>query len=397
MSDCGDIICAVRGVLAGAERPALLHAPTLAGNCGAYTKQCVETAWVSTAGAFVTQFEEIVCGISGAEHAVAIVNGTCALHLALLGVGVRAGEEVLCPSLSFVATANAIAHCQATPHFIDSDPNDLGLCPEALAGRLDEIAERDASGRVFNRQTGRRIAAVVPVHVFGHPCRVRAVCDAAGELGLPVVEDAAESLGSWVDGKHTGTFGKAGVFSFNGNKIVTAGGGGAIVTDDIALAGRLRHLSTTAKRPHPWEYIHDEVGFNYRMPNLNAALVCGQLEYFDALLKAKRALAYRYRDALAGIEGVAWIEEPVGATSNFWLNGIVLSPSRAGQRDGLLRALAEEEIQARPLWRPLHRLAIYEQAPRGPLTNADLLGGCVISLPSSADLAPGFALPAPTA
>lgn len=390
MANCDDILQAVENVLADAERPALLHAPTLAGNCAAYTAQCVDTAWVSTAGAFVTRFEDMLCEITGAQHAVAIVNGTCALHLALHAAGVGPGDEVLCPTLSFVATANAIAHNHATPHFIDSDTLTMGLCPDALAQRLAAVTAREDDGTLINRETGRRIAALVPMHAFGHPCRIDVIAQVAEVYGLPVIEDAAESLGSFYSGTHTGCFGRAGVVSFNGNKIVTCGGGGAILTDDDALADRLKHLSTTAKRPHPYEYVHDAVGYNYRLPNLNAALGCGQLEYIDALLNAKRKLAMRYRDAFAQIDGVAWQDEPAGARSNFWLNAVVLDESRADQRDPLLQALADRKIQARPVWRPLHQLPIYEGAPRGPLPVAESLGRRVINLPSSAHLSPGF-------
>lgn len=390
VEDINDIIAAVEQVIGDAERPALLHAPSLAGNCGRYTAECVDTAWVSTAGAFVTRFEQMLCDITGAKHAVAIVNGTCALHLALTAIGVSPGDEVLCPTLSFVATANAIRHCHATPHFIDSDNQTMGLCPAALADRLGAIADQQADGTLVNRETGNRIAAVVPMHVFGHPCKIDAVTDLAKRYNLPVVEDAAESLGSTYRGKHTGTFGLAGVFSFNGNKIVTCGGGGAIVTDDDGLAARLKHLSTTAKQPHPWEYVHDQVGYNYRLPNLNAALGCGQLEYFDALLNAKQTIADRYQQAFNSVDGVRCMAQPQGASSNHWLSAIVLGDGRITQRDAVLQGLADQKIQARPVWRPLHQLPIYQQAPRGPLEAAESLGKRVINLPSSAHLAPGF-------
>jgi perosamine synthetase len=390
LSNCNEIIQAVEQVLGQAQRPALLHAPTLTGQCSTYTAECVETAWVSTAGAFVTRFEDMLCEITGAKHAVAIVNGTCALQLVLHAIGVGPGDEVLCPTLSFVATANAISHCHATPHFIDSDPQTLGLCPDALRKRLEMAAQRDQEGNLVNRETGQRIAAVVPMHVFGHPCQIEAIMQVASDFGLPVIEDAAESLGSFTNQQHTGRFGLAGVFSFNGNKIVTCGGGGAIVTEDDDLAATLKHLSTTAKQPHPWDYIHDAVGYNYRMPNLNAALGCGQLEYFDELLAAKRSLAHRYRDTLADIQGVTWVNEPAKASSNFWLNAVVLEPALTGERDNLLQGLSDRKIQARPIWCPLHQLPIYKHAPRGEMTAAESLGSSVVNLPSSAHLDPAL-------
>lgn len=390
MTDWTDTIQAIESALGSCERPALLHAPTLAGNCAAYTAECVDTAWVSTAGAFVTRFEEMLCEITGASHAVAIVNGTCALQLALHAIGIGLGDEVICPTLSFVATANAISHCHATPHFIDSDTQTMGLCPEALRQRLAAVAKRNHDGQLINRQTGQRIAAIVPMHVFGHPCRIDAITEAASAFGLPVIEDAAESLGSLYKGKHTGRFGQAGVFSFNGNKIVTCGGGGAIITDDAGLAAKLKHLSTTAKQPHPWDYVHDAVGYNYRMPNLNAALGCGQLEYFDKLLAAKRSLALNYRELLAPDDSVSWFDEPADCKSNFWLNAVVLDPGRADRRDTLLQGLSDRKIQARPIWRALHQLPIYKKSPRGGLTTAESLGNRVVNLPSSAHLAQGF-------
>jgi len=232
------------------------------------------------------------------------------------------------------------------------------------------------------------------MHAFGHPCRIGAIRGVAERFALPVIEDAAESLGSTAGGQHTGTFGTAGVFSFNGNKVVTCGGGGAVVTDDPALAERLKHLSTTAKQPHPYEYVHDAVGYNYRMPNLNAALGCGQFEYLDTLLDAKRRLAGRYREAIAPLEGVRFLDQPGDTRSNCWLNAIVLDEARADQRDPLLQALGQMKIQARPVWRPLHELPIYQEAPRGELTTAESLGRRVINLPSSAHLSPGFVAPA---
>ena len=259
------------------DHPISLHEPDFSGTkAWSYVKDCLDTGWVSTAGNWVTRFENELCAITAADHAVVVSNGTVALRLALYLVGVRPGDEVLVPPLSFVATANAVAHLGAFPHFVDIEPNALGLCPVALAQRLDAIAVQ-REGILINRETGRRIAAVLPVHVFGHPASVDRLREVSDSWGLPLVEDAAEALFSWRGETHCGLFGSVGILSFNGNKLITTGGGGALLTNDSALAKRARHLSTTAKQPHPWAFDHDAVGWNDRMPNINAALGVAQL------------------------------------------------------------------------------------------------------------------------
>ncbi len=386
--DANRIVEAVNTVIGpDADRPVLLHAPSLQGRCAEYVKQCVDTAWVSSAGAFVDRFEKELADYTGAAFVVAVVNGTAALHVALQLVGVGRGDEVLMPSLTFIATANAAAYRGAVPHFVDVEERTLGLDPRKLADHLHDVAEQRDAG-CFNRHTGRRLAAVVPMHTFGHPVDLDPLVELCKRYGLPLVEDAAESLGSVYRDKHTGRFGRLGILSFNGNKIITTGGGGAIMTDDEPLAKRAKHLTTTAKRPHRWEYVHDQVGYNYRMPNLNAALGCGQLERLDDMLAAKRQLAERYAQAFADVQGVSLFTQPPGATSNYWLNVLLLDASVAGERDRLLEALGEAKIQARPVWKPMHQLEMYTTCPRADLAGTESLARRIINLPSSAFLGP---------
>lgn len=379
------VLEAIRAAIGDPPRPVLLHEPDLRGRAAEYVQECIETAWVSSAGAYVDRIERDLAARTGARRAVAVVNGTAALHVALRLVGVEPGDEVIVPSLTFVATANAVSYCGAIPHFADVESSTLGLDPAALAELLDRVAEsRDAI--VINRETGRRIRAVVPMHTFGHPVGLDRLMDVCGRWSLPVVEDAAESLGSFFRGRHTGTFGRLGILSFNGNKIVTTGGGGALITDDEELADEAKHLTTTAKIPHRWEYIHDEAGYNYRMPNINAALGCGQLERLDEMLTMKRMLADRYREAFAGLEHVTFVDEPEHCRSNYWLNAIEVDEATADARDVILATLEAEGIQARPIWRPMHHLPMYEHCPRADLSTTEGLSRRIINLPSSTTL-----------
>ena len=372
------------------EHPIGLHEPDFRGTqAWAYVKDCLDSGWVSTAGSWVSRFEQQLCTITGAAHAVAVSNGTVALRLGLHLVGVGPGDEVLLPPLSFVATANAVAHLGAVPHFVDVEPTGLGLCPIALSERLKAVAERRDGGLV-NQESGRRIAAVLPVHVFGHPAQVdqlRAVADA---WGLPLVEDAAEALGSWRNGTHCGLFGAVGTLSFNGNKLITTGGGGALLSNDGKLAQRARHLSTTAKQPHPWVFAHDAVGWNDRLPNLNAALGVAQLEDLDRRLAAKHQLAERYAEAFAGLEGVELVAEPAGCRSNQWLVSLRLTandPAEAeAKRLQLLEASHGAGLLLRPIWTPLHHLQMYQACPAGPLPVANDQAPRLLNLPSSPQL-----------
>lgn len=374
-------LAVLEAVLSG-ERPLALHEPLFGGNEWTYVKECIDTGWVSSVGKFVDEFERRLAEVTGSRHAVATVNGTAALHIALELAGVQPGDEVLVPALSFVATANAVAHCGAIPHFVDSSEETLGLDPSALRDYLDFVADR-SGGAARNKITGRKLAALVPMHAFGHPAELDGLLGVATDYGIPLVEDAAESLGSYYKGQHTGTFGLMGALSFNGNKIITTGGGGAILTQDGELARHAKHLTTTAKRPHRWEFFHDEVAWNYRLPNLNAALGCAQLERLDEFLDSKRALASCYRAAFADDPDIRFAEEPENCRSNYWLCTILLREPSATVRDRLLAVANDAGFMARPAWALLNRLPMYISCPAAPLPVAERLSQAIINLPSS--------------
>lgn len=355
-----------------------LHEPVFLGREKAYVAECIDSTFVSSVGTFVNKFEKQVADYVGSSHAVATMNGTAALHIALLLSGVDEDSEVLTQALTFVATANAISYCHANPIFIDSEINRLGMCPESLASFLYEYGDR-RNGSTFNKKTGRQIRACVPMHVFGHPLQIERIADICRAYQIDLIEDAAESLGSRVGSRHTGTFGKTGIFSFNGNKTVTCGGGGMIVTDDPELAYVAKHLTTTAKKPHSWEFVHDRVGYNYRMPNLNAALGCAQMEQLDKFLFNKRQTAESYRSFFA-TEGIPFVTEPEGTCSNYWLNAILLRDR--SQRDSCLTELNDAGIQARPIWELMPDLPAFRDAQHTNLTVArNLIDRCV-NLPS---------------
>ena len=360
-----------------------LHEPRFAGNEKAYVMNAIDSTFVSSVGEYVNRFEEMMCRITGAKYSVATVNGTAALHIALKLAGVGHGDEVIAPPLSFVATANAISYCGALPVFLDVDKATLGLDPEALSDFLKCHATRGPGNSCLNRATGKRIAACVPVHIFGHPCRIDEILQVCGDYGIPVVEDAAESLGSSYKGRDTGTFGLMGIYSFNGNKTVTCGGGGAIVTDDEALAKRAKHVTTTAKIPHPYEYVHDETGYNYRMPNLNAALACAQLEQLEQFIDNKRDLAAQYASFFKGI-GIDFMHEPRNARSNYWLNAIILEDLAA--RDRFLEFTNQAKVMTRPCWRLMHRLPMFRACQTDGLKQAQWLEERVVNIPSSVRL-----------
>lgn len=362
-----------------------LHEPSFQGNEWVYVKECLDTGWVSSVGKYVDKFEEMLKEYTGTKRAVAVVNGTAALHICLKLVGVERDDEVMIPALSFIATANAVAYCGAIPHFVDSSEETLGLDPVKLDEYLQEIAVvRDYA--CYNKQTGRRIKAVVPMHTFGHPVELDKLADICERYHLELIEDAAESLGSYYKGRHTGNWGRVSALSFNGNKIMTTGGGGAIITNDESLGQLAKHLTTTAKQPHAWEFVHDQVGYNYRMPNINAALGCAQLEQLPAFLAKKRALAHVYQDRFSDVEGVSFITEPNYCTSNYWLNTIRLKPEWSHLRDDILRLTNEHGLMTRPVWRLLSSLPMYEQAPRMDLTVALNLESSIVNIPSSSNL-----------
>ena len=365
--------------------PVALHEPSFRGNEFAYVKECIDTGWVSSVGSYVDRFENDLAGYIGAKHAVVVSNGTSGLQIALQLVGVGAGDEVLVPALSFVATANAVSHCGAHPHFVESDSATLGLAIEPLSAYLGRISE-SRGGRCINKRTGRRIAAVVPMHTFGHPVDMPALIELAAKHHIEVVEDAAESLGSWIEGRHTGTFGRCAMLSFNGNKIVTTGGGGAIVTNDSALAKRAKHLTTTAKLPHAWAFFHDEVGYNYRMPNLNAALGCAQLEQLDGFLHAKRQLTERYLVALSDVPGVTLFTERPGTRANYWLQVLLIDSALAQQRDAILSSTNSAGQSTRPVWELLTTLPMYRDCEAMATPVAADLARRIVNLPSSPQL-----------
>jgi perosamine synthetase len=384
--DVRAVLGAVDMVLASATRPVALHEPRLGAREREFVLDCIDTNWVSSAGKYVTQFEQMVANATGARHAVAIINGTAALHAALLLEGVKSGDEVILPAITFVATANAVSHAGAIPHFVDSTWATLGLDPVALDAHLQEISIRQG-GELVNRHTGRRLRAVIPVHIFGHPVDMAPLLAVAAKYGLVVVEDATESLGSAWKGQACGTFGHSAVLSFNGNKIITTGGGGMILTDDDEYAVRARHVTTTAKKMHAWSFDHDEIGYNYRLPNINAALGCAQMERLPAMVAAKRELAERYLEIFDNFSGVRVYREPQGARSNYWLNTLVLDRKIAGDRDRLLSALHANRVHARPLWTPMHLLPMYRKCPRARLPIAEDMYARCINLPSSPFLA----------
>lgn len=383
--DLTSVVEAIKSVLPPTSTPIALHEPRFSGNEWSYVKECLDTGWVSSVGKFVDRFERQIEEYTGAQRAVAVVNGTAALHVGLLLAGVRSGDEVLVPALTFVATANAVSYCGAVPHFVDSEMRTLGMDAEKLDSYLRETAEvKDAV--CVNRNTGRPIRAAVPMHTFGHPADLEALADVCRSFRIALVEDAAESLGSFYRGRHTGNWGLVACLSFNGNKVVTTGGGGAILTNDEELGRLAKHLTTTARASHPWELAHDRTGYNYRMPNINAALGCAQLEQLPEFLGQKRRLAQRYEKAFAEVAGASFFTEPAHGSSNYWLNAILLDRKHAGRRDALLDLLNKCGIQARPAWTLMHRLPMYGNCPRMDLSTAEDIARRLINIPSSAIL-----------
>jgi perosamine synthetase len=382
----GAVVDAIRSTVG--EGPVALHEPWFRGNEWAYVKECLDTTYVSSVGKFVDRFETDLAEYTGASRAVAVVNGTAALHVALKLVGVQPGDEVLMPALTFVATAAAVSYCNATPHFADSEERTLGLDPRALREYLHSGAEMHG-GHCINRATGRRIRAMVPMHTFGHAVDIDGLLAVARDFNIVLIEDAAESLGTTYASKHTGTFGAVGVLSFNGNKTVTTGGGGALLFSDRELAAHAKHLTTTAKIPHRWEYRHDEIGFNYRLPNINAALGCAQLERMPCFLEAKRRLFELYRTAFAGIPGVTIVTEPEGSRSNFWLQALILDTNVASARDAILARTNDAGFMTRPSWTLMHELGPYAHCPRMDLPVAESLAARLVNIPSSPQLLAG--------
>lgn len=383
----------LRSVLSFTDGRVGLHEPEFNGNEWRYVKECLDTGWVSSVGKFVDRFEQDLAAYTGAKHAIAVVNGTAALHVCLLLAGVERDDEVIMPALTFIAAANAVSYCGAVAHFVDSDIATLGLDPAKLADYLKEIAEVRGDA-CFNKRTGRRIKAVVPMHTFGHPVDLDSLVAVCDRYRIALVEDAAESLGSFYKGRHTGNWGCVSALSFNGNKVITTGGGGAILTNDPKLGALAKHLTTTAKVPHQWSFSHDRVGFNYRLPNINAALGCAQLEQLPQFVNEKRVLANVYQQAFTNVAGMSVFVEPSFAQSNYWLNVIMLDRDNAGQRDELLGISNSVGIMTRPVWTLMHEMDIYKSCPRmDKLEVAEDIEKRLINIPSSAQLGRTHARP----
>lgn len=372
-----EVVSFIRSIFGEGVIP--LHRPVFAGKEKQYLIDAIDSNFVSSIGEQVAEFERKVAEFTGAKHAVATVNGTSALHVSLQIIGVQPGDEVISQALAFVAPCNAISYLAAQPVFVDVDRDTMSMSPVALERFLDENAEK-RDGQVWNKSSGKRIAACLPVHTFGLPCRVEEIAEVCRQWGIALVEDAAESLGSYIGQKHTGNFGQLATLSFNGNKIITTGGGGMIITDDEALARRARHLTTTAKIPHAYEIEHDEVGYNYRLPALNAALGCAQMELLPEFLGIKRRLALQYADFFEGL-GVALVRARSGCTENCWLNAIVMH-SRA-ERDAFLTYTNEQGVLTRPAWRLMNHLPMFKHCQHDGLENSLWLEGRVVNLPSS--------------
>lgn len=356
-----------------------LHRPVFEGKEKEYLINCVDSNFVSSVGELVVDFERRVAALTGSTYGIATVNGTSALHASLALAGVQRGDEVLTQALSFVATANAIAYLGATPILIDVDRETLGMSPEMLRKWLEANSSR-TNGQTINRTSGARIAACVPMHTFGMPLRITEIVSVCQDFDIPLIEDAAESFGSYIGNRHTGTFGKMSTLSFNGNKIITTGGGGMILTNDEELARRARHLTTTAKVPHRWEFFHDEIGFNYRMPNLNAAIGCAQIENLPKMLEIKAEIASRYRQ-FCRAHGLDFVDAPAGTSPNYWLNAVILENRAA--RDAFLEATNAAGVMTRPIWRLMHELPMYSHCQHDGLANSRWLADRVVNLPSS--------------
>lgn len=383
MQKAQEIINLIRTVYNEPREFIPLHAPVFVGNEKKYLNECIDSTFVSSVGKFVDQFEEMMRNYTGAKYAIATMNGTSALHLALEIAGAKTGDLVITQSLSFVATSNAISYTGAQPYYIDVDLDTLGMSDKALEQFLENVELVD--GTPIHKDSGKRVAACVPMHTFGFPCNIQRIVDLCNEFNIPVVEDAAESLGSTIDGKHTGTFGTFGTYSFNGNKTITSGGGGIIVTNDEALAKRAKHMSTQAKVPHKWEYDHDEVGYNYRCPNINAALACAQLEKLDEFLKNKAETAQIYAKHFDTISDVRFFEySGEESVANNWLN-VLLFDSEKDKLD-FLEESNSSGVMTRPIWKLNHKLKSFSECGHDDLKNSLYLEKHLINIPSSVRL-----------
>ena len=376
------IIDKIREIYSEPEKYIPLHAPLFIGNEKKYLEECIDSTFVSSVGKFVDIFEDKIAEYTGSGRAVACVNGTNALHIALRLAGVEQSDEVITQPLTFIATVNAICYCGATPVFIDVDRKTMGLSPAALEAFLSLETVMKAGG-CYNKSTKKRIKACVPMHTFGHPCRIDEIALICEKHKIELIEDAAESIGSFYKGKHTGTFGKIGVLSFNGNKIITTGGGGMLLFNDEELARRAKHLTTQAKVTHPWNFVHDEIGYNYRMPNINAALGVAQIENLDLYLGKKRLLAKTYEEFFQS-EKISFFSEPENCISNYWLNVIIFESEDS--RDQFLNESNSQGVMTRPVWRLMNKLKMFENCQKGSLANSEWLEERVVNIPSSVKL-----------
>lgn len=382
MQELNKIVYSIQDVLSCDEKTVALHEPCFRGNEWKYVKECLDTGWVSSVGKFVDQFEKDLAQFTQAKYVIATSNGTSALHIAYMLAGVQPNDEVLVPTMTFVATTNALSYCGGIPHFIDTEITSLGINADLLDQYLESITEKNKKNCI-NRFTHRTIRALCVMHTLGHPADLDALTAVCNKYGIALIEDAAEALGSSYKNTHVGHHGVVGILSFNGNKIMTTGGGGAILTNNEALAKRAKHLTTTAKISHPFLFDHDEMGYNYRLPNMNAALGCAQLEQVPQFLNAKRKLAEKYQAALNHLPEITFITEPPHGKSNYWLNAILLDESLAPQRDKLIELFIQHKIMVRPLWKLQHTLPMYRDCPRMPLPISENIEKRLIKLPSS--------------
>lgn len=357
-----------------------LSVPKFVGNEKKYLNECIDTTFVSSVGKFVDKFEEMVADYTGAKKAVVCVNGTNALHMSLLLVGVERDDEVLTQALTFIATCNAISYIGAHPVFIDVDRNTMGLSPDAMKNWLAKNAEI-RNDQCFNKNTGRRVKACVPMHTFGHPVRIDEIADVCAEYHIELVEDAAESIGSKYKGIHTGLFGKVGALSFNGNKTITTGGGGMLLFNDEELGTLAKHITTQAKVPHRWEFVHDHIGYNYRMPNINAALGCAQMEHLEEFVLNKRETAQKYKDFFASVENIEFFPEPENCRSNYWLNAVILKDRNAQQT--FLQETNDKGVMTRPIWELMNRLPMFKNCEHDGLKNTVWFADRIVNIPSS--------------
>lgn len=369
--------------LFGTEKTVSLHAPLFIGNEKKYLNECIDTTFVSSVGKFVDRFEEEMAAYTGAKKAVVCVSGTNALHMAMMLVGVECDDEVLTQALTFIATCNAISYIGAHPVFIDVDMETLGLSPKAVKAWLEKNAELK-KGVCYNKKTGRRVKACIPMHTFGHPVKIDELVQICNEWHLELVEDAAESIGSLYKGQHTGTFGKVGAISFNGNKTITTGGGGMLLFQDEELGKLAKHLTTQAKVPHRWAFVHDHIGYNYRMPNINAALGCAQLENLDRYVENKRETAQIYADFFKNIPDITFFTEPENCRSNYWLN-VVMLKGKAAQQE-FLEYTNDHGVMTRPVWELMNRLEMFKHCETDGLKNTEWLADWIVNIPSSVRL-----------